>query len=243
MRPASRSELSRALVVNALAAPLNVLLPTAVLIAGILLDAWWLAVVAVACWLGLAAHTFFDEREAARVGRRLRAGSSAPAVSPAELSPLIGARVKAAVGARDAIRAAIEASPDPLLEVGREVDDLVAAVEADAVRAQRISEFLAGQEPGPALERRIAQERDAAVRAALEAKQAAVGRLRDRLDRIGGQMDQVVATLQTVHAEILAAEDVEERALASQVSDLRAEVRLVSEGLEEAFAETRARTT
>src|ERR671923_138983 len=129
MRPGSRSELSRALVVNALAAPLNVLLPTAVLIAGILLGAWWLAVVAVACWLGLAAHTFFDER----------------------------------------------------------------AAEADALRAQRISEFLAGQEPAPALERRIAQEPDAAVRAALEAKGQALARLRERLERLKGQMDQVVA--------------------------------------------------
>jgi hypothetical protein len=36
------------------------------------------------------------------------------------------------------------------------------------------------------------------------------------------------------------ADVVEERALASRVSDLRAEVQLVAEGLEEAYAETRA---
>src|ERR671923_1586308 len=100
MRPGSRSELSRALVVNALAAPLNVLLPTAVLIAGILLGAWWLAIVAIACWLGLAAHTFFDEREARRVGERMRAGRQKPAVNPSDLNPLIGARLAAAIQAR-----------------------------------------------------------------------------------------------------------------------------------------------
>jgi len=241
VRPASRSELSRALVVNALAAPLNVFLPTAVLIAAILLDAWWLAVVAIACWLGLAAHTFFDEREARRVGERVRAGRRKPAVSPGELNPLIGARVKAAIEARGAIRAAIASSPDALLDVEHEVDELVAAIEADALRAQRIVEFLSHQESAGALERRIEQEHDADVRAALAAKHQSFERLRERLGRLSGQMDQVVATLQTVHAEILAAESVPERELAGQVSELRAEVRLVAEGLEEAFAETRAK--
>ena len=241
MRPASRSELSRALVVNALAAPLNVLLPTAVLIAGILLGAWWLAVVAVLAWLGLAAHTFFDEREARRVGERMRAGRQKPAVNPGELNPLIGARLAAAIQARAAIRQAIESSPDALLDVDREVDELVEAIEADALRAQRIVAFLEGQESAASLERRIARENDAAVRAALEAKHESFERLRERLGRLSRQMDQVVATLQTVHAEIIAAEVVQEGELAGQVSDLRAEVRLVAEGLEEAFAETRAK--
>ena len=240
MRPASRSELSRALVVNALAAPLNILLPTAVLIAAILLGAWWLAVVAIACWLGLAAHTFFDEREARRVGQRVRAGRRKSALSPGELNPLIGDRLKAAMEAREAIRVAIESSPDPLLDVENEVDELVAAIEADAARAQRIMEFLAGQESAASLERRIAGEQDADVRAALEAKHQSFERLRERLGRLSRQMDQVVATLQTVHAEIIAAEVVQEGELAGQVSELRAEVRLVAEGLEEAFAETRA---
>jgi predicted component of type VI protein secretion system len=240
-RHVSRDDLRRALLVNALASPVNVLVPTGVLIAGVLIGASWLAAVAVVCWLALAAHTFFDERTAKRVGARVHASRRrAPSVSPGAFNPLIGARVKAAVKAREAIHAAIEASPVALLDVRSEVDDLVEAIEGDAVRAQRINEFLAGQEAAPALERRIAQEPDASVRAALEAKHRALGRLRERLDRLKGQMDQVVATLQTVHAEILATEDVEERALASQVSELRAEVQLVSAGLEEAFAETRA---
>jgi hypothetical protein len=58
-------------------------------------------------------------------------------------------------------------------------------------------------------------------------------------------MDHVVATLQTLHAEILSAEGIDDvlegRALASQVSELRAQVRIRTAGLEETFAETRVR--
>jgi hypothetical protein len=242
---ASRSDLRRALVVNALASPVNVLVPTAVLIAGVSIGAWWLAVVAVACWLALAVHTFFDERAAKRVGARVHAAGrrAPPAVSAGEFTPLIGGRVKAAVAARAAIHEAIAAGDVPLADVRREVDALVAAIEADAVRAQRIHVFLGGQESAASLEHRIAQEPHEPVRAALEAKQRALARLRERLSLLMGEMDQVVATLQTVQAEIFAAGEIEEHALASRVSELRANVELVSAGLEEAFAETRATPT
>ena len=57
-------------------------------------------------------------------------------------------------------------------------------------------------------------------------------------------MDHVVATLQTVQAEILASDDLEQAALeqgplASQISELRLKVEVMSAGLEETFAETR----
>jgi hypothetical protein len=53
-------------------------------------------------------------------------------------------------------------------------------------------------------------------------------------------MDQIVSALRTVQAEILASDGIEEAALASQVLELRTRVQTTSEGLEEAFAETRA---
>jgi hypothetical protein len=124
--------------------------------------------------------------------------------------------------------------------VTREVDQLVAALEADAARAQRIEEFLAGERSGE-LERRIAGEANPAVRSALEAKLDAVTRLRQRLYGLLAEMDHVVATLETVQAEILATDGIEEHTLASQVIELRTNVQLASEGLEEAFAETRMR--
>jgi hypothetical protein len=246
--PLTRAELRRALVLNALAHPVNVLVPAAVLVAAVLVGASWLALCAPVCWLALAAVTFFDEREAERVGERLRAARRrdvpGPRADPAGFATVIGARVRAAVAACTSIRAAIAASRSPLADVGEEIDALLAAIEADAVRAQRIHEFLAQESPA-ALERRVAAEPRGPVREALEAKLTALTRLQQRLDALLAEMDRVVTTLQTVQAEILASEDVEraveERALASQVSELRDKVRIMSAGLEETFAETRVR--
>jgi uncharacterized protein YhaN len=243
-RLVSRSDLRRALVVNALASPVNVLVPTGVLIAGVMLGAWWLAAVALVAYVALALHTFFDERAAARVGARVHAGARAakkPSPSAGEFTPLIAGRVKAAVGARAAIHEAIADAPYAFSDVSHEVDALVSAMEADALRAQRIWEFLAGQESATSLEQRIAAEENPPVRAALESKQRAFGRLRERLSGLMAEMDQVVATLQTVQAEIFAADELSEQELAGQVSELRERVQLVAAGLEEAYAETRAR--
>ena len=201
------------------------LVPVSVLVAGALLGVPWLAFVAVACWLALLGLAYFDQP----------AAPDDPALDPA-----IAARVTAARRARTAIHAAVRESRSPLDDVTREVDRLVAAIETDAERAQRIQEFLTGERTGE-LERRIAAEPSATVREALEAKQSAVARLRQRLDRLLAEMDHVVTTLETVQAEILATDGIEEHTLASQVIDLRNNVQLVSEGLEEAFAETRVR--
>jgi hypothetical protein len=243
--PVSRDELRRALVLNALAQPVNVLVPAGVLVAAAIFGAAWLALVALACWLVLAGMTFFDEREAERVGARVRAARRKVAASPdpASFSLEIGARVKAANAARASIQAAIAASRSPLAGLAGEVDALVAAIHADAVRAQRIHEFLAGESIA-ALERRVAQESHAPLREALQAKLAALTRLRQRLDGLLREMDHVVATLQTMQAEIVAADDAERaaeaRALAGRVSELREKVELMSAGLDETFAETRA---
>jgi hypothetical protein len=152
--------------------------------------------------------------------------------------------VRAAEAACAAIRDAIAASPAALEDVGEEVDALLAAIHADAARAQRIHAFL-DEDPPDALEQRIAQEPHAAVRDALQRKLAALTRLHERLDGLLAEMDHVVAVLQTLQAEILSADGaelaLEERALASQVSELRAKVRIMSTGLEETFAETRVR--
>ena len=54
-------------------------------------------------------------------------------------------------------------------------------------------------------------------------------------------MDHVVATLQTVHAEILVTDGLEpERRSPARSAVLRENVQAVSAGLEDAFAETRS---
>jgi hypothetical protein len=244
--PVSRRDLRRALALNALIHPVPGLVAAGVLVAAVLLGAAWLALVAVACWLVLAAMTFFDEREAEKVGERARARrrSASARADPAQFSLEIGARIKAANAARDAIAAAIASSRSPSSGVTAEVDALLAAMHADAVRAQRIHEFLAG-ESLPAVERRAEREPRAPVRGALEAKLAALTRLRRRLDDLLAGLDHVVATLQTVQAEILAADELEhaaaeDRALASRVSELRVQVEAMAAGVDEAYAETRA---
>jgi hypothetical protein len=240
--PATRSDLRRALVLNALGKPFNVAVPAAVLVACALLGAWWLAVLALACWLALATNTFFDEREAARVGERSRRAAKVR-IDSGDFTPLIAGRVKAAVAARDSIHEAIAASAIPLEDVGMEIDALVAAIAADAGRAQRMHLFLLGQEPAAALEQRIAREPHEPVRAALGAKRDALARLRERFDALMSEMDRAVLTLQTMQAQIVSAGDraLEQGRLAGQISELRVGVELVSAGLEEAFEETRTR--
>jgi hypothetical protein len=138
-----------------------------------------------------------------------------------ELAPPIASRLDAAMDARAAIRSAVAESRSPLDDVTGEVDALALALQTHAVRAQRIYEFLADE-------------------GALAADSAALARVRQRLYGLLADMDQIVSALRTVQAEILASDGIEEAALASQVIELRTRVQTTSEGLEEAFAETRA---
>jgi hypothetical protein len=239
----TRKDLTRVLVVNAMTKPVNVTIPAAVLSAGLLLAVPWLIPVALVCWLALVVMTFFDEREAEQAGRRARSVRPEPAppvrTRPSAFAPEIAARVRAASGARASIRLAIDESDTPLDDVAEEVDALVLALDGHATRAHRIRMFLAEESPEH-LRERIANEPSEAVRAALEAKLSALDRLQRRLTRLLEEMDHVVTTLQTVHAEILVTDGLEQGTLAGRVSELRASVQLVSAGLEDAFAESRA---
>jgi hypothetical protein len=199
---------ARALAIDALTQPVNVLVPVGVLAAAALVGALWLAPVAFGCWLVLAALTYFDEDKSQRLRSR-------------PLSAAIASRVRAGEAARAAIRAAIAESRSPLEDVSAEVDTLVEAMHAQAGRAQRIHEFLAEESTA-------------------SADPASLARLRARLDGLLAEIDAVVGALRTVQAEILAADGIEEHVLASQVIDLRTRVQTMSEGLEEAFADTRA---
>jgi len=80
------------------------------------------------------------------------------------------------------------------------------------------------------------------VREALAAKRRALVRLQERLDRLLTGMDHAVTVLQTIRAEILAAQEaertIEERALASRVSELRIRAQGMASELDEALADT-----
>ena len=74
MRPYSRSEYNRALVVNALTQPFNVCLLAGIVIAGLLLDLLLpLLAVGIVVYGIAVARTYFDEDEANKVLERERA--------------------------------------------------------------------------------------------------------------------------------------------------------------------------
>ena len=230
----------------------------------------WLYAVAVVVYLGLAALTFFDEREAERVGERAygdarvggRAagpGGGAARVDPGTLSQPIGLRLDSALRAEAAIRVAITESGLPLTDVAAEVDELVRAMERIAQRADRVHAYLQTQDQG-GLERRVAQLRaegamggggagaDADARSrtltALEQQVTINGQLRSQLGRFFDEMEHLTASLGAINAQIVAlgvaGEDAEQAELAGQVRGLRESVNAIADGLKEAYAQTDA---
>lgn len=257
----TRSDLRRALIVNALTKPLNVLVPAAVAVAALLLPAWWLFVVAVAVYAALAAVTFFDESEAKRVGQRvygsgpaaLAGRDSEARVNPATLPQPIGRSLDAALRAEASIRTAIADADLPFTDVSAEVDALVRAMEKISVRAARVYGYLSSLDVG-ALERRAAQlesgaadpggDPDARARtvAAIKDQLASITALRGQLQRYYDEMEHLVVSLNAINAQVVrmgvAGEDAEQADLAGQVRGLRESVSTLADGLEEAYGET-----
>jgi hypothetical protein len=251
----TRDDLRRGLAVNAATRPVNLLVPVAVAAAGVVLGAWWLAVVAVACYAALAAVTFFDEEEAARVGKRLydrrRPNERrVPEVDPAELAEPIRERVEAALDAQALIDKTTDTSDVPLGDMVDEVDDLVAAMTSIAGHANRVHDYLETRDPDH-LRRRIATLRgienpdgtQLRTLSALQDQLRAIERLSENLNRFLGEMDHLVASLEAMHAQVVtmstAPDAVARDDVADQVRDLREQVTLMSDGVDEAFAETR----
>ena len=248
-KPVTRSELQRSLVVNALTKPLNVLVPAAVVVAGIVLGALWLVAVAVVVYAVLVALTFFDASEAERVGKRVY-GAAAKRVPPprqadlAKLAPPIAQQLGAARAEEARIRTAVADADLPFEEVTTETDALVQAMESIAIRAQRVYDYLASHDPRP-VRARLAQLEAAAsegdLAGALRDQLAAYEKLSAQLQRFYEEMEHITASLSTVGAQVVsmsAASDGEsgQRELAGQVRDLRDQVDALSDGMREAYA-------
>ena len=246
--PVTRSELRRELAVNAAAKPLNIAAPAIVLVVGLLLHVLAVAIpVAIVAYLALFAQTFFDEKEAEKVGREIygrrepeaRAALDASTLDAEIARPLVQARRTAA-----AIRRAVEESDQSLDDVVDDVDGLVAAMETSARRAQLISTTLEGQDLR-ALEARIERlspDQDPDVQALvrdLQAQRDSILRLRERLERFGVGMERICASLgllQTRVAEMSASEEAAaQRELGAQARELRERTDLLAESMAEAF--------
>jgi hypothetical protein len=246
-RPVTREDLGRELAVNAAFKPLNIAAPAVVLVVGLLLGVLWIAApVAVALYVVLWLQTFFDSREAEKVGRaayaetRPRAALDASTLDPASAAPLERARATAA-----AIRQAVEEADQPLDDVVADVDGLVGSMETSARRAQLIATTLAGQDVR-AIDRDIARRSsstDPDVQALvrdLQAQRASITRLQDKLDRFQVGMERICASLgllRTSVAEMSASEEeAAQRELSAQARELRERTQLLAESMAESFS-------
>jgi chromosome segregation ATPase len=247
LRPYSRSEFNRALVLNALLQPFNVVLLASVAIAGLLLDVF-LPVLAVGLVIyGIAAaRTYFDDDEAKEVLTRERAkrrgALEAARLDPAELAPPIAELLRAGHQREERIRDAVDRAQLPYDEVSREVDRFIRAIEDGARRAQLLYEALAETQPAW-VEQRLAEVRDdpskAELAAALEDQLAVLRRMERQLQRFYDEMERVLVELDTVRGNLVSVsastEAENQDRLAAEVRALRDEVGAVAAGMSEAY--------
>jgi ABC-type phosphate transport system auxiliary subunit len=240
--PVTRKHLQRELVVNAATKPMNIGVPVSVAVAGILTSAPWLLAVAAVVYVALAAMTFFDEDEAAKVGERVYGREDKPRqeLEASALMPPIRAQLEAARHEQHAIAKTIEGSDLSWADVRSETGQLVSALEAAARRAQRLGVYLAGQDV-VGLERRIGecdQTGETETAAALRTQHAELRRLDEMLRSAYGEMEQVNASLKTVHARLVGAAVTSEAGadadLAGDVRELRERVETLTSGLDTA---------
>src|SRR3954469_14971708 len=211
-RPPTRAEINRALLVNAVTKPVNILVPAAIAVVGIVLGYWWIAVlIAIPAFVALCVVTYLDGDEAERVGSELRgkrAGAIAgePRLDPGTLPPPIAQQVRAALQEEQRIRQAIEQADLPLTDVSNEVDGLVRAMETLARRAQTLWDYLGSQNKA-AIEGRIAQleasgdAQGKPVVEALKQQLTALEQLDQQLQKFFASMEHIVASLGTMNAQ------------------------------------------
>jgi ABC-type phosphate transport system auxiliary subunit len=238
--PVTRQRLQRELVVNAVTKPVNIAVPAAGVVAAIAIGALWLVAVAVLVHAALAAMTFFDEAEAAKVGDRVYGREDKPrdALEPSAFVPPIRAQLEAARAEQTAIARTIEGSDLSWADVRSETAQLVTALEAAARRAQKLSVYLGGQDVA-GLERRIGEcdrSGEAETAVALRTQHAELQRLDGMLRSAYGEMEQVNASLKTVHARLVGAAVSSEAGadadLAGDVRELRERVETLTDGLD-----------
>jgi chromosome segregation ATPase len=245
--PYSRSEYNRALVLNALTQPFNVVLLASVAIAGVLLDLL-LPLLAVGIVLyGIAvARTYFDEDEANEVLERERArrrgALEAGRLDESSLAAPIAQLLQAGRHRELRIRDAIERAQLPYEEVSREVDRFIRAMEDGARRAQLLYEALSETPPALA-EQRLSQVRGDPSKAelvtALEGQLAVLRRMEGQLQRFYDEMERVLVELDTVRGNLVSVsastEAANQERLAGEVRALRDEVGAVADGMSEAY--------
>jgi hypothetical protein len=257
-KPVTRKELQRALVVNAATKPVNVAVPAAVVVLGLILGTVWLVPVAVLVYAALVVVTFFDGGEADKVADRLygrdpaalKRAEETRARKVGEYAPEIADLLENALSQEQAIRRVIVESDLPFDEVSAEVDQLVRAMEKIADRAQKVYAFLETQDRERA-ERRLGELRAgdddlsdtdrAQLVKALEDQLQAIDALQRQLTRFRAEMEHTTTTLHTIYAQLVqmsvATDAVGEQQVAEQLRSLREQVGAASQSIAEVFDE------
>jgi chromosome segregation ATPase len=247
MRPYSRSEFNRALVVNALTQPFNVVLLAGIVIAGLLLNQLLPVLVVGLVVYGIAvARTYFDEDEANKVLEREREQRrerlEAGRLDPGTLAEPIAGLLAEGRRREERIRDAIDRAELPYEEVSQEVDRFIRAMEDGARRAQLLYEALA-ESPPASVERRLAEVRGdpskVELTAALENQLLVLRRMEGQLQRFYDEMERVLVELDTVRGNLVSVsastEAANQQRLAGDVRALREEVGAVAAGMSEAY--------
>ena len=249
MRPYSRGEFNRALIVNALTSPFNVLLLAAILIAGLLLDLFLpLLIVGVVVYGLAAARTYLDEDEATRALERERARRRKTLdegrVDPRTLAEPIGRLLMAALQREQRIRDAIDRAELPYTEVSAEVDALVTLMEHSASRAQLLYEALAESPPNRVRQRLVQLEGSGKTELidALQHQHAVQRKMRAQRQRFYDEMERMVVELDTIRGSLVSVsastDTANQQRIAADVRSLRDELGTLADGMSEAFGET-----
>jgi uncharacterized coiled-coil protein SlyX len=252
-KPYTRGEFNRALVLNALLDPFNVVLLAAVLIAGILLGLTGiLGPAAVVLYLAGATRTYFDEDVANRVlarergERREHLQSGRRKLDEKRLTPGIARLVREARQREERIRTAIAEAELPYDEVADEVDRFVSAMEDTARRAQLLADALHDTPPAR-VEERLAEVRDDPARRelaeALTTQRTTLHRMQAQLRRFGDEMERILVELDTIRSQIVSVSASTGAArgqeLAGEVRALREQMGAVADGMAAAYEEGR----
>lgn len=246
-KPYSRGDYNRALIVNALMDPFNVVLLAAVCIAGILISPVLFPVAAVA-YLAGAARTYFDQDAAQKVldrekGKRAKEVTGGrPRLDESKLTPGIARLVHASREREARIREAIEAADLPYDEVAGEVDRFVLAMEDTARRAQSLADALRDTPPQQVQERYLEVKDDpskAELADALNTQRTTLERMQKQLQRFGDEMERILVELDTIRSQIVSVSATTGAAkgqeLASEVRALREQMGAVADGMSAAY--------
>jgi len=246
-RPYSRGEFNRALILNSLTQPFNVVLLAVVLIVGLLVGAFLpVLAVGVVVYGIAAARTYFDgdeankvlERERGKRRKALEAGRLDPKVLAEPIQQLLVAGQQRELRIRDAI----DRAELPYTEVSDEVDRFIRAMEDGARRAQLLYEALS-ESPPSWVEQRLAQVRGDPTKAelvtALENQLAVQRRMEAQLQRFYDEMERILVELDTVRGNLVSlsasTEAANQERLAGDVRGLREEVGAMAAGMSEAY--------